>query len=72
MTDPVPPRVLAAEQRREFAELMARSSLGCPNRACEHGIGWHDADAFGSDGTPEKPICAAPGCACGEQWRGQG
>jgi hypothetical protein len=30
MSDDVPPRVLEAEYRREFRELLARSSLGQP------------------------------------------
>ena len=66
---PVPPRVLAAEQRRDFAAVMAWSSLGCPNRECEHGISRHDAEDYDGDGTPVRPICAEPGCRCGDQWR---
>lgn len=64
-----PLRVLAAEQRRDFAGLMARSSLGCPNGECEHGISQHDAEDYGSDGAPVRPICGVLGCGCGDQWR---
>ena len=69
MSDPVPPRVLAAEQRRELRQLLERSSLGCPTGDCDHLVTAHEADDYAGDGTPIRPICCVPGCGCGEQWR---
>ncbi len=69
MTEPVPPRVLAAQARREFRQLLERSSLGCPTGDCAHPATSHEPDDYASDGTPIRPICCATGCRCGEQWR---
>ncbi len=63
---PVPPRVLAAERRREFRELLTRGSLGCPLRACDHLIGDHDADYWDDDGDPVNPRCQILSCDCGD------
>jgi hypothetical protein len=58
----VPPRVLAAEQRRAFRELLARSSLGCN---CGHMLSEHTADDWTRDGTPVNPRCWCGSDQCG-------
>lgn len=63
----VPPRVLAAERRRELRELMARSSLGCPRRRCDHPIGQHHAEDYDRAGNPIGAVCTVAGCDCGEE-----
>jgi hypothetical protein len=65
--EPVPPRVLAAEARREFRERLNRTSLGCPTGDCEHPIGQHDADDYDRRGDPINPVCSVPGCPCPEE-----
>lgn len=62
MSEPVPPRVLAAEARREFREQLARGSLDCP---CGHLLADHDADDWDRDGEPVNRRCRAAGCECG-------
>lgn len=50
-------------RRREFRELLQRSSLGCPLRTCEHLLsdhGWNDID---EEGDPIDPECSR--CRCG-------
>ncbi len=59
---PVPPRVLAAEKRREFRELLTKGSLGC---RCGHMLADHDADAYTSDGSPVNRQCRVFPCQCG-------
>lgn len=73
MTDPIPdsqealpPRVVAAERRREFRRLLERSSLGCPLGQCGHLIGDHFTwKGYDRKGNPIDPVCNAPGCTCG-------
>ncbi len=69
MTGPVPPRVLAAKQPREFRQLLEASSLGCPTGDCPHLVTAHEVEDYADDGTPIKPICTVRGCRCGDQWR---
>ncbi len=68
MTDEdVPPRVLAAEKRREFRELLSQSSLGCPVGQCEHTVGSHLTwVGYDDDGMPIGPVCGHHGCLCGK------
>jgi hypothetical protein len=62
----VPARVLAAEKRREFRELLSRSSLGCPLGQCEHTIGAHLSwVGYDDDGMPIEPQCGHHDCPCG-------
>lgn len=61
-SESVPPRVLAAEQRREFRELMARGSLGC---RCGHMLSDHDAVDWDHEGQPINRRCTATDCYCG-------
>ena len=70
MPDPapdVPPRVLAAERRREFRELLAAGSLGC---LCGHMLADHDADDWDVHGEPVGRRCRL--CGCGTDEKGQG
>jgi hypothetical protein len=58
----LPPRVKAAEDRRAFRELMARTSFGC---ACGHMLSDHDADDWDRSGLPVNRRCRIDGCDCG-------
>lgn len=60
----VPPRVLAAEQRREFREQLTRTSLGC---ACGHMLAHHRADDWDRSGNPIGRVCLSAGCDCGAE-----
>lgn len=56
--DVVPDRVVRAERRREFRQLLEDSSLGCPNRPrCGRMLVDHDADGWHSNGDPINPRC---------------
>jgi hypothetical protein len=57
----LPPRVLAAERRREFRELLTRSSLGCD---CGHMLSEHAADDWTSAGDPINPSCWCGSAEC--------
>jgi hypothetical protein len=67
VTAPVPPRVLAAEARREFRQLLSRSSLGCPVGDCDHLAHEHRADDYDRHGDPINPVCRVPGCRCPQE-----
>ncbi len=58
----VPPRVLAAERRRDFRDLLTRSSLGCD---CGHLLSEHTADDWDRNGTPINPRCWCGSELCG-------
>lgn len=68
----VPPRVLAAEERRRFRDLLSASSLGCPFRQCEHSLGWHfdETDEVDRRGMPRNPRCRH--CDCGHETTTEG
>jgi len=59
----VPPRVLAAEARRRFRELLVASSLGC---RCGHMLADHDCDDYDDDWEPIGRRCRIVGCDCGD------
>lgn len=61
--DDVPPRVLAAERRRDFLEVLARSSLGCD---CGHLLSEHDATDWTFSGEPIDRRCRVHNCPCGK------
>lgn len=64
MGAPVPPRVLAAERRREFRELLSRSSLGCPRTvSCGHLLSEHYVEDCADDTwEPLRATCALCDC----------
>lgn len=66
MSEPVPPRVLAAEERRRFREQLEASSLGC---SCGHMLSEHHADDWDRSGQPVNRRCRAEGCDCGHERR---
>lgn len=66
----VPPRVLAAERRREFRQMIEDSSLGCPNDTpgCWETLDEHDyveSDTLNKYGHPVHAICRY--CDCGHR-----
>lgn len=63
--EPVPPRVLAAEARREFRDLLQSSSLGC---RCGHMLSDHDAADWDRNGDPVGRRCRNTDCNCGKGW----
>lgn len=64
MTDPVPARVQAAEQRRDFRGLLSCGSLGCPRPiSCGHMLVDH-GDGWDYQGQPTNPTCRVSGCDC--------
>jgi hypothetical protein len=64
VTGPVPPRVLAAERRREFRDLLSRSSLGCPaDVSCGHVLSEHVVEDYADDtGEPIRATCSLCDC----------
>lgn len=58
----VPPRVLAAEERRAARERLLRSSLGC---GCGHFLSDHDAVDWDERGEPVNRRCRIAECDCG-------
>lgn len=58
----VPPRVLAAEKRRKFRQLMENSSLFCQN--CYHNKGQHDILSAPSTTNIKFGRCLVAMCDC--------
>jgi hypothetical protein len=57
-----PRRVLEAEDRRDFRELLQRGSLGCD---CGHMLSDHSCDYHDDSGDPVNRRCRMPDCTCG-------
>lgn len=58
----VPPRVLAAEKRRAFRQLLENSSLFCQN--CYHNKGQHDILSAPSTSNIKHGRCLVAMCDC--------
>lgn len=59
----LPPRVVAAERRRAFRELLHRSSLGCPRPiSCGHMLYEHGTGDYDRDGNPHGTACRVCDC----------
>lgn len=64
MTPSLPPRVVAAERRRDFRDLMSRSSVGCPASAsCGHVLSEHVVEDYADDtGEVVRATCSLCDC----------
>lgn len=64
MADEVPPRVLAAERRRDFRNLLARGSLGCPSHdGCGHLLSEHAVTGWDDRAEADTWSCRHCDCA---------
>lgn len=59
------PRLDRAERRREFRDLLSRSSLDCPRKpiSCGHMLVDHgDSEDWDENGRPVSPACRLCDC----------